>query len=183
MLSLKIFTIIDLIAKRVKRQRDIPFGGMQIIFAGDFYQLPPVGDEEEIETTQFCFESPLWNEVFPLTNQIILKTIFRQTDNNYAKILNKLRVGEITKNGIKALEQCVNKKFNDRLNPTILLISSVLNPFITDITIIKTATPRPIPINEKIEITFKKPSFFLAFKNLKVTSFSRVEINFFLFVL
>ncbi|ALH23384.1 PIF1-like helicase [Chrysochromulina ericina virus CeV-01B] len=121
MLSLKIFTIIDLIAKRVKRQRDIPFGGMQIIFAGDFYQLPPVGDEEEIETTQFCFESPLWNEVFPSSNQIVLETIFRQTDNNYAKILNKLRVGEITKNGIKALEQCVNKKFNDELNPTILL--------------------------------------------------------------
>lgn len=121
MLSLKIFTIIDLIAKRVKQQRDKPFGGMQIIFAGDFYQLPPVGDEDDIETTQFCFETPLWNEVFPSNNQIILKTIFRQTDNNYAKILNKLRVGEITKNGIKALEQCVNKKFSDELNPTILL--------------------------------------------------------------
>ena len=36
------------------------------------------------------------------------------------------------------------------LKPTILLISSVLKPFITDITIIKTATPRLIPINEKI---------------------------------
>jgi hypothetical protein len=53
----------------------------------------------------------------------------------------------------------------------------------TDITIIKTATPSPIPTNEKIEITFKKPSFFLAFKNLKVISFSNVEINFLLFVL
>ena len=35
---------------------------------------------------------------------------------------------------------------------------------------------------EKIDITFKKPSFFLAFKNLKVISFSKVEIKFFLFV-
>ena len=51
-----------------------------------------------------------------------------------------------------------------RVKPTILLINSVLKPFITDITIIKTATPRLIPINEKIEITFKKPSFFLALK-------------------
>ena len=41
----------------------------------------------------------------------------------------------------------------------------------------------PIPINENIEITFRKPSFFLAFKNLKVISFSSVEINFFLFFL
>jgi hypothetical protein len=44
-------------------------------------------------------------------------------------------------------------------------------------TIIRTATPRLIPIKEKIDITFKKPSFFLAFKNLKVISFSNVEIN------
>jgi len=41
----------------------------------------------------------------------------------------------------------------------------------TDITIIKTATPRLIPINEKIEITFKKPSFFLAFKKSKSNFF------------
>ena len=69
------------------------------------------------------------------------------------------------------------------LKPTILLINSVRKPFITDITMIKTATPRLIPMNEKIEITFRKPSFFLAFKNLNVISFSKVEINFFLFVL
>ena len=69
------------------------------------------------------------------------------------------------------------------LKPTILFISSVLKPFITDITIINTATPKQIPMNEKIEITFKKPSFYLAFKNLNVISFSRVEINFLLFLL
>ena len=69
------------------------------------------------------------------------------------------------------------------LKPTILLISSVLKPFNTDITIIKTATPRLMPINEKIEIIFKKPSFFLVFKYLKVISFSKFEINFYLFYL
>ena len=46
-------------------------------------------------------------------------------------------------------------------------------------TMIKTATPRLIPINEKIDIIFKKPSFFLVFKYLKVTSFSNFEINLF----
>ena len=39
------------------------------------------------------------------------------------------------------------------------------------------------PYENKIEIIFKKPSFFLAFKNLNVISFSKVEINFLLFVL
>lgn len=121
MLSLKLFIILDLIAKRLKHKREIPFGGMQIIFSGDFYQLPPVGNEDDPDTTKFCFESPLWNELFELKNQIILQTIFRQTDNKYAKILNKLRVGKITTTGMTELQKCVGKPFTDEVNPTILL--------------------------------------------------------------
>lgn len=121
MLSLKLLTIIDLVAKRIKQKRDIPFGGMQIIFAGDFYQLPPVGNENDPDSIKFCFEGPLWNELFPLKNQIVLETIFRQTDNKYISILNKLRVGKITKTGITELEKCTKKLFDNELNPTILL--------------------------------------------------------------
>lgn len=121
MLSLKLFTILDLIAKKIKKQRTTPFGGIQIIFAGDFYQLPPVGDEEEPETQAFCFETPLWNETFPLKNQIELQTIFRQTDDKYAKILNKLRIGKITNGAIATLEACVGKESNGEVFPTILL--------------------------------------------------------------
>jgi ATP-dependent DNA helicase PIF1 len=121
MLSLKIFSILDLIAKRVKQRWNEPFGGIQIIFSGDFYQLPPIGNINEPDTIRFCFESPIWNDIFPKKNQINLQTIFRQTDQNYVKILNRLRVGEITKNGVKELKQCVNKKMNKELNPTILL--------------------------------------------------------------
>lgn len=121
MLSLKLFIILDLIAKRVKQKRTTPFGGMQIIFSGDFYQLPPVGNENDPDSFKFCFETPLWDELFPKKNQIMLQTIFRQTDEKYAKILNRLRVGEITKTGIEELQKCVNKKFEDNDNPTILM--------------------------------------------------------------
>ncbi len=121
MLSSKLFNIIDLIAKRVKKERDKPFGGIQIIFAGDFYQLPPVGEESDPDTLKFCFESPIWNETFTLNNQIILEKVFRQTDEKYAKILNKLRVGKITKSGIEELKKCVNKKIDNTCSPTIIL--------------------------------------------------------------
>ena len=121
MLSLKLFMILDLIAKKIKKQRTTPFGGIQIIFAGDFYQLPPVGDETEPETQCFCFETPLWNETFSSKNQIELQTIFRQTDDKYVKILNKLRVGKITNGAITTLEACVGKESNGEVFPTILL--------------------------------------------------------------
>ena len=52
------------------------------------------------------------------------------------------------------------------LRPKIFLVKSVLKPFITDITIISIATPSIIPKKEKIEIIFKKPSFFLGLKFL-----------------
>ena len=34
----------------------LPFGGIQVIFCGDFFQLPPVGSLTEVETGNFCFE-------------------------------------------------------------------------------------------------------------------------------
>ena len=150
MLSLKVFKILDLIAKKVKRKPNIPFGGIQIIFSGDFYQLPPIGDDDDPESQQFCFEvganphttkpthdhpletspcrgePPLWNECFSKENHIILKTIYRQTDSQYIKILNNIRVGKITASMIKTLSDCVNKQFplqldNQQIKPTILL--------------------------------------------------------------
>ena len=67
------------------------------------------------------------------------------------------------------------------LKPKILLINSDLKPFITDITIIKIATPSAIPTKEKMEIIFKKPSFFLGFKYLKaiIRSIFEINLNFF----
>ena len=73
MLSLKIFKILDIIGRKIKKRPDLPFGGIQIIFSGDFYQLPPVGDIDDPESQKFCFETSLWWECFPSQNHIIFK--------------------------------------------------------------------------------------------------------------
>ena len=52
MLSRKIFEIIEEVARTIKKNT-LPFGGMQIIFSGDFCQLPPVGTHGEQDTFQF----------------------------------------------------------------------------------------------------------------------------------
>ena len=62
-------------------------------------------------------------------------------------------------------------------NPKIFFVRSVLNPFITDMTIIKIATPNIMPKKEKIEIIFKKPSFFFGLKFLKEISLSALVNN------
>ena len=48
MMSKKLFDILNKIAQVVRKSKE-PFGGMQVIFSGDFYQLPPVGDEEDLK--------------------------------------------------------------------------------------------------------------------------------------
>lgn len=116
MLSRKILEIIEEIARR-SRMSVLPFGGIQVIFTGDFYQLPPVGDGGDIETEQFCFESPIWNRIFKPENHIELTTMFRQTDPLYIEILHQIRTGKLDEEKIQILQSYVNREYNaDRHN-------------------------------------------------------------------
>lgn len=108
MMSQKLFEMLYTIGKAVRRNGK-PFGGIQLIFSGDFYQLPPVGTKDEPETTKFCFESSLWNETFKLENHINLCKIFRQNDPIYQKILNQIREGRLKRSSNEALLQLIGR--------------------------------------------------------------------------
>jgi ATP-dependent DNA helicase PIF1 len=110
MLSQKVFEVINEIGKRIRNRMEEAFGGMQVIFTGDFYQLPPVGNIDEPETSAFCFESPEWFSVFSLKNHVELKTIFRQTDPAYVKILSEIRIGELSNESKEILQGYVKRE-------------------------------------------------------------------------
>ena len=114
MLSLKLFNMLNEIGKAV-RNNSKPFGGIQLIFSGDFYQLPPVGDYLEPDTQRFCFESDDWNSVFHRDCQIQLIKIFRQTDEIYSTILNQIREGKIKRKSNDLLLQYVDRKYAPNL--------------------------------------------------------------------
>lgn len=111
MLSKKIFEIIEKLARAIKKDTR-PFGGMQIVFTGDFFQLPPVGTSGEEDTSQFCFESSKWNTVFKSENHIELKTMFRQTDPVYISILHQIRRGYLDEDKQAILEKYIKRKFD-----------------------------------------------------------------------
>jgi ATP-dependent DNA helicase PIF1 len=114
MLSLKLFNTLNEIGKSV-RGNFKPFGGIQMIFSGDFFQLPPVGDRDDPDTQRFCFESEEWNSVFHRDNQIQLIKIFRQTDEIYYTILNQIREGKIKRKSNDLLLQYVGRSFDPKL--------------------------------------------------------------------
>ena len=112
MMSEHLIELLDMTAKKCRKNNRL-FGGLQVIFSGDFYQLAPVGDrdDESKRTHNFCFESPICDQLFPNDNKICFNEIFRQTDNTYTKILNQIRVGKISKKSIKTLTDRVGKKY------------------------------------------------------------------------
>jgi ATP-dependent DNA helicase PIF1 len=111
MLSLKLFDQLNYIGK-VIRGNPKPFGGIQVVFSGDFFQLPPVGDKDEIDSQRFCFESDDWNSIFHRDCQIKLIKIFRQTDELYCSILNQIREGKIKRKSNDILMEYVGRKID-----------------------------------------------------------------------
>ena len=104
MMSLKLLLLLDLIAKKYYKNNK-PFGGLQVIFTGDFYQLSPVFSNGcEKEESMYCFQHELWEQLFPKANQIVLKTIFRQKDEVLLKVLKYIRKGQISPSTQLALQ-------------------------------------------------------------------------------
>ena len=112
MMSQKIFEIIEKIARTARNRMHQPFGGIQVIFTGDFFQLPPVGNMQDASTMNMCFESSVWNSVFSLENHIELRTMFRQTDPLYIDILLQIRKGELSDENAKILEQYIKRPYH-----------------------------------------------------------------------
>lgn len=118
MMSKRIFDLLNRIGKAVKKNQN-PFGNMQVIFVGDFYQLPPINGQDE-DSDKFCFESDEWFKTFPKENHVILTNIYRQTDKQYTDILMMIRSGTINDDLFKILEKRLlsNLKKSDYNNCT-----------------------------------------------------------------
>ena len=106
MLSNSLFELLDKIAKKIRNNSE-PFGGIKIIFCGDFFQLPPIsfGNEDT-----FCFQNKNFLKSFDKI--FILTKIYRQNDYEFKKILVNLRKGLISKNSIEKLESRVIKNLS-----------------------------------------------------------------------
>lgn len=86
---------LEYVARRL-RKNEKPFGGIQLVLTGDFFQLPPVQkrDSQQSEMAVFCFESGMWKTCIHRT--ILLTKVFRQQDDELVRMLNAIRFGEVT---------------------------------------------------------------------------------------
>ena len=101
MLSAGTFDMVDTVCREV-RQRPEPFGGVQVVLVGDFFQLPPVSNRKsEKEVAQFAFNSHTWQTLKPIP--CYLSEQFRQEDEIFLQFLSAVREGSVDESAYELL--------------------------------------------------------------------------------
>lgn len=104
--------MVDYLAQ-IFRQSTAPFGGMQVVLAGDFFQLPPVAGGDQ---AKFVTESAFWKN--NSLRVCYLDEQFRHNDNDLLNILNQIRSGQVEEDVIKKLNSRLNKEISSEIKPT-----------------------------------------------------------------
>jgi ATP-dependent exoDNAse (exonuclease V) alpha subunit len=113
-------TQLDMVNQVLKffKGNDYPFGGIQVIFSGDFFQLPPIGLRTENNREKFAFMSKAWVEaklaICYLTEQ------HRQEGGELDQILNEIRSNTISTSSLELLKKAEKTKFQAGWEPPML---------------------------------------------------------------
>ncbi len=105
MLKSETMEYIDKVLKIV-RNNNAPFGGIQTILIGDFFQLPPVVKDNEhpnrkLQDSDYCFNCKTWKDLDLVP--VVLKEVKRQTDKDFVRVLNNLREGKTELDDLKVI--------------------------------------------------------------------------------
>lgn len=100
---------VDTILRHFRRQLLVPFGGVQMLYIGDLFQLPPVVNNEEWDILRPVYKSPFFFDALALQQNppvyIELKKIYRQSEADFIQILNNVRNNNPTPADLKRLHQ------------------------------------------------------------------------------
>ncbi|WWD16729.1 hypothetical protein CI109_101160 [Kwoniella shandongensis] len=117
MIDATLFDKLEEIARKIRRDPR-PFGGLQLILSGDFFQLPPVAKGSN--TYAFAFEATSWPQIFnqEKNNMMSLTRVFRQKEDRFVRVLEGMRRGMISDQDalmLKSLEREV--KYEGGIEP------------------------------------------------------------------
>ena len=118
MLRADLLDCIDVALRHYRGEQSLPFGGIQMVFIGDLYQLPPVvvgAYEKELFRTHY--ESPYFFSAKCLENTemefLELEKIYRQKDDGFISLLNKIRDNSVDVEDLNVLNERHDPSFDD----------------------------------------------------------------------
>lgn len=115
------FDLLNTLGKIFKRNL-LPFGGIQVVLCGDFFQLPPVSRPNEPEA-YFAYRSKVWGEMD--LKICYLEEQHRQSDDSFLGLLNDIRQNNVTEDTLGLLKERYMKEPVSFTNPTKLSTHNV----------------------------------------------------------
>ena len=121
MLSPETFSTIDVVCRKIRKSPE-PFGGIQVVLVGDFFQLPPIvkaetGNDLQLMFTEesparFAYDSPAWKHAN--LNVCYLTEQHRQDDDNFLNLLSAIRRGAFNEDNLRHIK---SRKIDHRAMP------------------------------------------------------------------
>ncbi len=119
---------IDFVLKTVRRNYAQPFGGVQMLFIGDMMQLPPVLKPNEEQLLKQYYESPYFFDAHVIKDAnplyIELKKIYRQSNEDFIDLLNKIRNNILDNAELQKLNSYYNPSFKPRREDEYITLTS-----------------------------------------------------------
>ncbi|MBX3044035.1 MAG: AAA family ATPase [Candidatus Kapabacteria bacterium] len=126
MVRCDLLDVVDRLLRVFREKEDKPFGGVQVLLIGDAFQLPPIAQGDHWNLLKTHYETPFFFSSKVLTEYkpkyIELKKIYRQKDQLFIDLLNKIRTNQVTDEDM----QLLNSRFlpaivkNENLNYVII---------------------------------------------------------------
>ncbi len=128
MVRADIIDFMDKVLRIYSRNMREPFGGKQMLFVGDIYQLEPVLREDDRRLLQpfypssYFFAAKIFHEM-PLIS-IELRKVYRQTDADFIGILDRIRNNSTTIHDLKTLNSRLGSKLNGKDSDLVITLAS-----------------------------------------------------------
>lgn len=106
---------------RVIRGENVPFGGIQVIMSGDFFQLPPVSEKRH--DFDYIYKSNVWREMD--LHILYLESQYRQTDPTFNQVLSAIRTSTVNGHIVTLLNQTMHQEIRGPIVPTKLYTHNV----------------------------------------------------------
>ncbi|MFC0776322.1 helix-turn-helix domain-containing protein [Terrimonas alba] len=119
---------IDTILRHIRQRNFERFGGVQVLFIGDMYQLPPVVPVQEWQILSQYYKSPYFFDSKVIEEEppvyIEFNKIYRQNDEQFIQLLNQIRNNEIDGEGLQILESRLIPDFRRSKNDGYIILTT-----------------------------------------------------------
>lgn len=128
MVRCDLLDVVDQLLRHTRKRQYTPFGGVQVILIGDSFQLPPIANYDDWSVLSRFYDSPyffsakVFKQVPPV--YIELKKIYRQTDNNFIDLLNRVRLNKLHEEDIKLLNSRYLHGFDPERSEDYIILAS-----------------------------------------------------------